>query len=947
MSDSTESPIESPTAVTNNEIRQAAVPGHLRNRSSGTRFIPTSSTIDLRLPTRSRPSSLIMAENDNSFLNAASASAGNGFTPGTSRASSTGPANGTPQQPSQESRAAGNEQPSPDLQSLLALLIEGQLKGKRGGKLPEPGGKQLPLFDSEGVTDYLINFNFYANQSGLTDYDRLEQFPIFCEKPIRTLVQSKAEEAKRGGGWEEFMTALKKEFWAEDPEQTEEPSNRLRKWLVRLRFSTDGSEFRKQRREFERLLTKAGHDYNTTFYSKELMTSLPKEARSAIFFRLGKTRQTADTISYRDLMEQMNNYMDEQGMSKEEESDEDNASDSRDNVREPIRTLVDRDRGYDEPKEKTDPIPPVSILKRAPGTIDLDELSNQFAQMQVKLNELAARPATIGGPSRGIDPYSRPAYDYTASLQYPIYQQDIQQGYIQPPRGRGRGGMARGRPYGNGRGQGYNQGNFGPSRCYYCGQLGHTLYDCHDYNRDCEQGLIHKDPKTGCIHFGENHEMGEPIPNSIFHHFKESGKIRSVVWSLLEMYPNRPGAAAMRRVIKDIGERVDTDIQFTTSRYVNPGRVVPAEPIANPTAALIQSGDVLPTNYLQVYDDLDFASLRAQTPSPFAVDLVEYEGMDNGEALDTLLNGVKRGRVSSVVDDDGTETTASGATPDQSSRGAPNGAVLDGQDKARSTQDERTPFSSLIESTARAAMDSKMRLTLHQVGQLNSMVARQLADTFSDMADSIESTVHVDFSGRVVKETKGSGSVPRKRIKLVDKTSDQTPDIVPVNLDEAMAAAPKAGGLVNALGQLKVIVGNTMLEGAALSAIVDSGSAANTISEANALRAGLAIAPTKAVSRSFHGTLSRFRGTVMTNVWIGGHALTMRFFVNPTPQRGGEEDRPLFGMPFFHQTKFTFSYGDQGELFGKLLVGRTRIVMPMIRDQSLLPNELVEGSGKD
>ena len=63
-------------------------------------------------------------------------------------------------------------------------------------------------------------------------------------------------------------------------------------------------------------------------------------------------------------------------MSKEEESDEDNASDSRDKVREPIRTLVDRDRGYDKLKEKTDLIPPVSILKGALGTIDLDELSN-------------------------------------------------------------------------------------------------------------------------------------------------------------------------------------------------------------------------------------------------------------------------------------------------------------------------------------------------------------------------------------------------------------------------------------------------------------------------------------------------------------------------------------------------------------------------------------------
>ena len=91
-----------------------------------------------------------------------------------------------------------------------------------------------------------------------------------------------------------------------------------------------------------------------------------------------------------------------------------------------------------------------------------------------------------------------------------------------------------------------------------------------------------------------------------------------------------------------------------------------------------------------------------------------------------------------------------------------------------------------------------------------------------------------------------------------------------------------------------------MLEGAALLTIINSSSVINTISKANTLRVRLTIAPTKAVSRSFYGTLSRFRRTVITNVWISGHALTIRFFVNPTPQRGGEEDRPLFSIPFFH-----------------------------------------------
>jgi hypothetical protein len=57
-----------------------------------------------------------------------------------------------------------------------------------------------------------------------------------------------------------------------------------------------------------------------------------------------------------------------------------------------------------------------------------------------------------------------------------------------------------------------------------------------------------------------------------------------------------------------------------------------------------------------------------------------------------------------------------------------------------------------------------------------------------------------------------------------------------------------------------------MLKGAALLVIIDSGSVINIINEANTFKAGLAIALTVTVLRNFYGTLSRFRGTVITNI---------------------------------------------------------------------------------
>jgi hypothetical protein len=891
---------------------------------------------------RSRPSSIIMAENEIPFLSAASATTGDGHTPGSSRSASAAP----PIEAATRAAVDGqgtDGQTNQDLQRILTLLVQGQLNGKRGGKLPEPGSKQLPLFGSKGITDYLETFNFYARQGSLSDPDRLEQFPIFCEKPIRTLVQSMADEAKNKGGWPEFEKAVKREFWAEDPEQTEEATKRIVKWLDRLRFSTNGAKFRQQRREFERLLKKAGDGKGTTRYTKDLMVALRPEIRSVIFQRLGKTRHDVDTVPYEDMMEQLNNYMSEQTMGADDEDDSEIDSDG--SATDPPTR---RGRDHDKPREKSSKEVSISILKRAPSNPSIDALASQFAQMQVKLNELAARPAIVPGPAHGsYQSQQQLPYDNMAGQQYPMYQQNVQQEYRQPQRGRGRGGMSRGNYYGNGRGQGYNRDDPNDFRCYYCGQLGHALYDCGEFDRDCQNGIVHRDRVTNCIHFGGTHELGLPIPNSIFHHFKESGCIRRVVWSLLELYPNRHGAAAMRRAISETGERVSTDMQFTSSRYTNPGPIVPAEPIGGPATAGQQEEVALPSNYLMVYDDASFTTRQFQPEDTQLKDTTQDNTTIDNDMFNILLNGVKRGRVSSLVDDDGTEILASGATPDQNSRSTAEEIVATGLSKSQNAYENGGTFASLVETTARAAMDSKMKLSLHQVGQLNSMVARHLADTFSDMADSIENTIHVDFSGGVMKEVRGPGPASRKRIKLADVTSDRNPDVVPVNMQQTQTGSSRPGGLVNALGQLRVIIGNTMLEGAALSVIVDSGSAANTISEANALKAGLAIAPTAAVSRSFHGTLSRFRGTAITNVWIGGHALTMRFFVNPTPQAGGEEDRPLFGMPFFHLTKFTFSYGDHGELFGKMVVGHTRIVMPMIADQGLMFNASIEDSGKD
>lgn len=806
--------------------------------------------------------------------------------------------------------------------------------GRKGGKMPDPNSKQLLFFTGRGVTEYLENFNFYARQVNLSDEDRLELFPAYCKQSIRTMIKGMKPTGNRSGSWDAFMDSLKEEFYEEDPEQTEEADKRLTKWVDRLSFAQDGLKFRKQRREFERLLDKAGKTKDTTLYTKDLMIALDPYRRSQIFQRMDKTSRNIHTVPYVEMMTQLSNYMREQSMGEEDEkNDEDSDGDE---IGDPTEEESEEERKPRKGRKKA--AAPKSKAKVSTTTA-VDKLADELALLRLQMNEITMKNPPVVSAAPRV-PYSQP-YQPTSEAYYPTYptlQNDVFPNNRSAPRGRGRGGMQRGGRYGDERGSGYNQSAY-EIKCYYCGQQGHALFACDTFRRDCESGIVHQNQATNTIHFGSSDQMGSPIANGIFRNFKRSGNIRNVVWSILELYPNSYGAEAMRQAIKKTGEKVSTDVQFTVDHYVPSGPVIPVEPINTPQANEVQ---VVQTNFMEVRENPVVACDEPASEQLLnEVNAQDDDLVSKQELISLLLNGIKRSRVDTLVDQDTTDTAMGPSTSDQNPL-ADEAPAPANPEVAKTAYTNGGAFASLVQSATRTALDMKVKVSLQQMAQLNPAVARSLADTFADVAESIENTVHVDFSGKVVKETQETGGLPRKKVRIDDGTFDQLPQAIPVY--EQGVSFPM-NDLVSALGQLRVVVGNTMGGGLPLAAIIDSGSAANTISEAYAFKAGLAIAPTKAYSRSVHGTEERFRGVVQTNVWIGGHALTMRMYVCATP-RGGQ-DRPLFGMPFFHATRFTFAYGDRGELYGKMVIGRTRIVMPMIADQSILPNELLEDPTKE
>ena len=671
--------------------------------------------------------------------------------------------------------------------------------------------------------------------------------------------------------------------------------------LGKLQFSSDREEFEGQKRKLETLFKKAGEPRDSCRYTNKVMLAINSDYRGLVYTRLGHTRRTIHTVSYSEVLENLSHLMEDLDRGNRQEPGE----------VEPKKVIMKKNVESDGEKRSQQPTK-IEIVK-SPET--MESLSRQLEKLTLQYNSLVNQQPSV--QTRGGEGKAG-----RRGVVYPTFLNQVER-----DEGAASGGREgyRGGGYGRDRGGG-NRDVRRIYRCFYCGEKRHTMYDCDVLDEDSRNEIVNIGGRYGSLHYGGAHEMGGPLAPALFRHFKDDGKIRNVIWSQLEKNPGWPGAQAMRTYIENTGDKVETGIQYTTVKEV------PNGPIVLPPKK--EESIVVPTQYLEIVRGPSDAEKKIESEDPIDSSLMDVGMLGCVDAKEEVVE-VPSIQVfyNSMSDEIGKEKERI----EQEKRELLLKKNAEAKNKLVAKGNQ-----SVVPRTVRQIESMAVKMTLGDVARLSRPVAKQLAGRFNDIADSVVRTIRIGPKGDVVGEEEGPDERRRKRARNGDGEevpNDDPPTVIPVLSQKATTA-----GLIGALGHLKVIVGDSMAGGLPIEVVVDSGSSANTINENLAHKAQLAITPTTALSRSVHGTEERFLGVVTTTVWIGGHPLVMRFFVTPSLKKG--KDKPLFGMPFMYSTKFAFEYKENFDLFGRMIIGDIRLIMPMVFNDNVSNGEDEGWSGK-
>jgi len=83
------------------------------------------------------------------------------------------------------------------------------------GTMPRPGQSGALLFDGNGISDFLKEWDMECEEYGLTEAQKCRKLPRYCSKDIGEAIESL--NGYINGDWTEFQRELKRLFWRTDP----------------------------------------------------------------------------------------------------------------------------------------------------------------------------------------------------------------------------------------------------------------------------------------------------------------------------------------------------------------------------------------------------------------------------------------------------------------------------------------------------------------------------------------------------------------------------------------------------------------------------------------------------------------------------------------------------------------------------------------------------------
>jgi hypothetical protein len=132
--------------------------------------------------------------------------------------------------------------------------------------MPMPGGPGISLFQGTDVTDFLEEWNVYADMAGLTDILRLKLFPKYCAPLIAQEIKMSYE----GVSWGDLQRGLKDDYKKTDYRKIRGGLTYLEQ-LANAKRSSDSDEIRRFMRGFVNHAHKAIATGITTDYNMSLL----------------------------------------------------------------------------------------------------------------------------------------------------------------------------------------------------------------------------------------------------------------------------------------------------------------------------------------------------------------------------------------------------------------------------------------------------------------------------------------------------------------------------------------------------------------------------------------------------------------------------------------------------------------------------------------------------